>query len=205
MQLTRLYDESDRERFETERVQHIETHKNKLRLTGVPEELHETIARQMAAASVAPMKIRAMEVVHTGASQKQHFSVRSILQGLDHGYFKIEGDRLTLKAEPEDLVYSIQRRPGRYCLHCGEKLPDDTKGELALLHVFEKHHGVESPDPKGHPAGYEMINYFDVTLDGGQHERHKSDVSTLKRLEGETKQPGETSRNWFSRVFGGQR
>jgi hypothetical protein len=88
------------------------------------------------------------------------------------GLMEIDGDQLTLHAQPEDLQYTIKREPGRWCLHCGEKLADDTNGELARLHIAMKHNGVPSPS-ESDPSGYVWLTYFECVLDETQHEAYK--------------------------------
>ncbi|MCI0517231.1 MAG: hypothetical protein L0Y45_05280, partial [Woeseiaceae bacterium] len=79
---------------------------------------------------------------------------------------------LIFNVHPEPLRYTIKRRPGRYCLHCGAALANDSKGDLARLHVAEKHAGVASPNPRV-PAGYENLTYFECVLDAVQHEKYR--------------------------------
>ena len=111
---------------------------------------------------------------HTGTQPEQHFSVGLVTEMLTKGFMEIDeaANQLIFHTHPVDLVYAIVRRPGRYCLHCGEKLADDQGGELARLHVAQYHNGVASPDPD-QPGGYEAINYFDCMLDAEQHARYQ--------------------------------
>jgi hypothetical protein len=111
-----------------------------------------------------------VSLAHTGVSPEQNFSTGLVTQGLQEGIMEIAGDTLVFHVFPEDLIYTIKRQPGRYCLHCGEKLSDDAGGELARLHVAQYHAGVESPDPSN-PAGYEALNHFECVLDDAQHEK----------------------------------
>ncbi len=118
-----------------------------------------------------------IEVRHTGTHPEQNFSTRLVEGGQAEGWIEIDGDELTLLAQPEDLHYTIRRRPGRYCLHCGEKLPDDDggpkPGALARQHVAEKHAGQPSPDP-AQPAGYFRTNAWECILDLEQHDRFRA-------------------------------
>lgn len=95
-----------------------------------------------------------------------------MIKSLEDGTMELNENKLVYHVHPEDLVYEIKRRPGRYCLHCGEKLPEDEKGELARLHIAEKHNGAISPDPST-PAGYVNLKYFECVLDKKQHNKFK--------------------------------
>lgn len=114
-----------------------------------------------------------ISVAHTGVSREQHFSTSLVTEYLKLGLMELHDDELIFKTYPEHLRYTVIRVPGRYCLHCGEKLPDDQSGELARLHVAMQHTGNPSPD-KNNPAGYEAIHYFDCMLDVDQHEKYKA-------------------------------
>jgi YgiT-type zinc finger domain-containing protein len=113
-----------------------------------------------------------ISLAHTGSSPEQNFSTQLVTGCLKDGIMEINGDALTFHVYPEGLRYTIKRTPGRYCVHCGEKLPDDTGGELARLHVAQEHAGVPSPD-KNNPAGYEAIHYFECVLSSAQHKKYK--------------------------------
>lgn len=112
-------------------------------------------------------------VEHTGIQEAQNFSTGLVVDALKQGWMEIAKGKLILKADPEDLKYTILREPGRYCLHCQAKLPDDEKGELAQIHVLTEHRGLQSPDPSS-PAGYIKINAYECTLDAGQHAKYQA-------------------------------
>jgi hypothetical protein len=61
-----------------------------------------------------PPVVSHMEIKHTGQSPEQHFSTRLVAAGLAEGWLVIEGSTLTLKAQPQDLIYQIRRTPGTY-------------------------------------------------------------------------------------------
>lgn len=63
---------------------------------------------------IDPPKVTHVEIVHTGKDAEQHFSVKLIAQGVADGWLILEGNRLTMKATPEDLHYTIVRVPGYY-------------------------------------------------------------------------------------------
>lgn len=146
-----------------------------------------------------------VRVLDTGTDPEQKFTGEFIQEGLAMGFFsfpdmdgetlrairrqplggqwpEVNSGKLILHAEPEDLVFAIKRGPGRYCLHCGERLHDETRsdltrgaklGDAARQHVAEKHAGKPSPDPT-EPSGYKWYDHFLVTLAQGQHEMFKA-------------------------------
>lgn len=61
-----------------------------------------------------PPQVAHLEVKHTGTTAEQHFSTRLVAAGLAEGWLSIDGQTLTLKSEPDDLVYTILRVPGKY-------------------------------------------------------------------------------------------
>jgi hypothetical protein len=114
-----------------------------------------------------------IEVEHTGTHEAQNFSTGLVASALREGWMELAKGKLILKAKPEDLKYTILREPGRYCLHCQEKLLDDEKGEMALIHVLSQHRGLQSPDPSN-PAGYVKINAYECMLDVNQHAKYQA-------------------------------
>lgn len=119
-----------------------------------------------------PPPLDYLSLANTGVKPEQHFSTDLVVEGLNAGLMAIDDDVLTLNCHPEPLRYIIKRRPGRYCLHCGEKLGDDNGGTLARLHVAEKHAGKPSPDANT-PAGYVALNHFECVLDTKQHDKYR--------------------------------
>lgn len=63
---------------------------------------------------IEPLRVKYVEIEHTGLHAEQHFSVKLIAQGVTDGWMVIEGNQLTIKAVPEDLHYTIKRVPGQY-------------------------------------------------------------------------------------------
>ncbi len=118
-----------------------------------------------------------LSLAHTGVSREQHFSTSLITEYVTLGLMEIKGKTLLFNVYPEPLRYEIKREPGRYCLHCGEKLADDQGGELARLHIATKH--KDAPPNANNPAGYENIHYFDCTLDEAQHEKYHLAPGTI--------------------------
>lgn len=121
---------------------------------------------------INPPPLDYLSLANTGVRPEQNFSVARVTEGLTAGLMRIDGDTLILDVHPEPLRYAIVRRPGRYCLHCGEKLGDDQGGAMARLHVAEKHAGTPSPDANT-PSGYAALNHFECVLDSGQHEKYR--------------------------------
>lgn len=116
---------------------------------------------------------------HTGTDAHQNFSTRLVAAAVKEGWMKIgDGTEIVMGVYPETLFYKVLRKPGRYCLHCKEKLPDDERGLFAQAHIAEKHAGVPSPD-KSNPAGYEVLNGFECVLDEGQHKRFRCKGAVL--------------------------
>lgn len=72
-------------------------------------------------------------IVHTGVSAEQNFSRRLVLQGMNEGWLRLSEGKLVMLAEPEDLVYTIEREPGYFVKSTGEKIP---LSSLALSEFF---------------------------------------------------------------------
>jgi hypothetical protein len=128
-----------------------------------------------------PPPLAHVELKHTGATAQQKFSEDLIAAALREGWARFDGAVLILDVKPEPLRYAVLRTPGRYCLHCAERLPDnDAGGEQARAHVAEKHAGEKSPDPSN-PAGYEAIHCYECELDSALHARHSQAAYERKR------------------------
>lgn len=139
-------------------------------------------------------------IIHTGTHAEQNFSGGLVDAAISEGWMTITKGKIILHAQRQDgvdvdLNYTINRMPGRYCCHCGEKLPDDATGELARAHVKERHIGP-SPDPEN-PAGYSMLNHYACTLDLKQHEWFRAATLTPMPT-GPERPPGI-----LERLFGG--
>jgi len=100
------------------------------------------------------------------APERQHFSQGMVEGAMAEGWLAITRDRIVISSEDGPVAYDIERRPGRYCCHCGEKLADDdhtnpaSPGALARQHVEAEHKGKKSPDPENR-SGYCCIRYYD--------------------------------------------
>lgn len=168
MELKMFYVKEDLERWNLER----EVARQRILLELGPGTDERVVRDRLDKEPIAPPKIDYISLGHTGTDPEQHFRTDMVTEMVEKGFMKISGDELIFYLYPETLYYEILRRPGRYCCHCGQKLPDDTKGELARLHIAEYHAGTASPNPE-HPAGYEWITYFDVVLNKDQHEQYR--------------------------------
>lgn len=120
-----------------------------------------------------PPKLDHIVVKHTGVSVEQNFSRRLVEGAVAEGWMTLSRGKIIVHAKPEDLVYTVKRAPGHYCVHCGEKLDSDTNGQGARKHVAEKHAGAKSPDPQW-PHGYAVTNAFECVLDEKQHAKFKA-------------------------------
>jgi len=120
-------------------------------------------------------RLAGVAVIHTGTHEGQNFAPRYVERAVSEGWMSLSRGTLTIHAAGADLVYKIVRGPGRWCCHCGEKLPDDDhpKGELARQHVAEKHAGKKSPDPSN-PAGYVLVSGEQCTGDAATHKKYKA-------------------------------
>lgn len=130
-------------------------------------------------------QVRSWQVGHTGVNAKQHFKQETVHEGLVDGLMVISGNRLMIRAEPEDLKYTILRRPGRYCHHCAHFEKDEgDKGESMRAHVEKEHKGIDSPEPS-EPAGYTWIKHFVCVLDSDQQSKFQAkpgDIMTANHI-----------------------
>lgn len=115
-------------------------------------------------------KVVGVKVRDTGFSPGQNFSRRLVETALAEGWMSMGGGKLTLRASPEDLVYTVLRVPGVYCDLCGEKL--DAGGPTAQLHVSSKHPG--EPRSDAWPSGYAQINAYECVLGEVQHKKYRA-------------------------------
>lgn len=140
-----------------------------------------------------------VRVIHTGTGVDQKFSTGLVYQALAEGWVSISGDRLTLKAEPEDLKYRIKREPGWYCCHDGARIPISAAAQreffetgVGRLSASEARAYLEakgfagkaSPDPR-HPSGYEVVNAYECELDADQHAKFAAEpggFATIGRI-----------------------
>jgi len=122
-----------------------------------------------------------VEVIHTGASARQNFSTKLVVQGLTQGWIELTPKQLTLRGSNATLNYKVLRAPGSYSLHDGKSIPISELaleqrratgvGTLAAVEAraFLKASGAP-PD-----AGYEVINHYECELDATQHAQFKNE------------------------------
>ena len=92
---------------------------------------------------------------------KQHFTPNLVEGGQKEGWLVIDDNHITIN---DEFKFKIVGVPGRYCLHCGEKLIDDDKGTEARKHIAKHHADVDSPD-ENEPSGYTCNNYYACELE----------------------------------------
>jgi hypothetical protein len=98
-------------------------------------------------------KLSHVEVMHTGTSRDQHFSADLVAAGIVEGWITIKDGKLTLHVQPENLVYTILRVPGKY------------------------------PAPtQANPKAVEVIHYYDCILDEAQHEKYCASTQGARKL-----------------------
>lgn len=177
MEIKRQYDDKDLQRYKAEQEVALQDAKAQVAALNLPDDLVEDFAKRLVERkNIQQPKISALLLMHTGIMAEQNFSTDFVTEYLQLGLMKLSGNALTLHVVHDDydveLAYQVKRAPGRYCLHCGEKLESDETGELARLHIALQHAGVESPDASV-PAGYVWLKHFECVLDALQHEMFK--------------------------------
>lgn len=119
-----------------------------------------------------------VEVKHTGLKPRQNFSHRMIEQAMAEGWVQIDGDTLTMTADPEPLRYKLLRRPGYYCTSNGERIPIS---ELAWTRMRATGIGDLSrkealawlqANKKGE-GDYEVTNAYECELDPKLHAKYR--------------------------------
>lgn len=100
--------------------------------------------------------------------ERHHFPVDMVTKAVGEGWISLNQGRLTIHTLDGDVIYRIDRTPGAYCCHCGQRIGD---GPAATSREADRRrtHTDECCDGADHPAewpgGYEVINYFDCTLE----------------------------------------
>lgn len=177
MELKRQYDDEDLQRYKDEKEAALQGSKEQVAVLNLPDELVEDFAKKLVERkNIQQPKISSLLLMHTGTVPEQNFSTDFVTEYLKLGLMELSSDVLTFHVVHDGndvaLAYQVKRTPGRYCLHCGEKLESDETGELARLHIALNHAGVESPDASV-PAGYVWLKHFECVLDASQHETFK--------------------------------
>lgn len=122
----------------------------------------ELIKRKIISSLKPRNKVALSKLVAT--DEAQHFTENFLTGGEAEGWLERNGKKVTIHGLDGDVVFGIVQEPGRYCLHCGEKLADDGDGRAARKHVADKHAGQVSPDAEN-AAGYVMQNYYNCVLE----------------------------------------
>lgn len=134
-----------------------------------------------------------LEVRDTGASPEQNFSHRFVEDGVAQGWITLTADTLTVRAQPEDLVFALRRQPGYYCSSTGERIPISStswnsarRGELARAEALRwlTANGKE-------PSDYEVTNAYECVLGDEQHARFRKVADAKGRLVGAHRLPQE--------------
>ncbi len=120
-----------------------------------------------------------VEIEHTGLNPQQNFSHRLIERSIEEGWVTIVGDKLTMKGDPEDLVYTLARAPGYYCKSSGERIPI---GEVAWEVFKAAGQGQRSrkealawlQSRKLAADDYEVTQAYECVLNDAQHEKFRA-------------------------------
>lgn len=130
--------------------------------------------------------VSAVEIKHTGTNPEQNFSHRLVEQAIVEGWASLDGDRLTLRGQPEDLAYTVRRSPGYYCTSTGERIPvsamawaSPQRGTLARKEALAwlAARGKAATD-------YEVTNAYECVLDEAQHARFRAVTDPKGRIVG---------------------
>lgn len=180
MYLKKHYKPESLAAYDAEKTRATQAAQAKAAALGVSDlALLESIVNAMVSDQHIPApKLDYIAVAHTGTTKRQNFPTGMVTDYLSAGVIEIHDGELFFKSHPETLRYKILREPGKYCLYCGDKLGDDSNGDMARLHVAMKHKNETSPNPK-QPSGYEALAYFECELDKDQHEKYKAQPGTL--------------------------
>lgn len=121
-------------------------------------------------------------VKHTGSGDAQNFSERLVGAGVEAGWIVVEGETLTIKAQPEPLRYSIRRRPGYYVAGTCDRIPlTDAAWSQALSRTEATLAPREAKaylSQRGLPVtGYEVTRAYECVLDAEQHDKFKAIVN----------------------------
>jgi hypothetical protein len=119
-----------------------------------------------------------VQVLHTGTTPQQNFSMRLIEAGVEEGWAKLDKDKLTLKSEPEALVYALKRTPGYYCVSTGKPIPVSATAWARLLATGTgKLSRAEVLDwlaaQKKEPTDYALCVQYECELGAEQHAKFK--------------------------------
>lgn len=115
--------------------------------------------------------VRGVHVKRLPIRGKHKFSPRLIATGEAEGWLTFDGEEklIVIKCEEHgQLVFQINRTPGRYCVHDGAwicSLEDDPTGAVCRRYIQEHYGGEMTPDNRRWPHGYEVVNAYETTLE----------------------------------------
>jgi len=129
----------------------------------------------------AQQRVTHVKIIETGTVPEQVFSDRLVVEGLLHGWVKMDLDERTIvmKADPEDLRFELLAVPGYYCVSTGERIPisqiawdrmrSTGQGDLSYreAQAWLKANGKGTRD-------YRVNNGYEVRLGDEQHQRFKA-------------------------------
>lgn len=124
-------------------------------------------------------RVSRVEIRHTGVSAEQNFSRRLVLQACGDGWMRLANDQIVVIGEPEDLVYTIKRAPGYYCISTGERIPvSQLAWEQAVSQPAAVLASVEARAwlaASGKSLGdYEVTMAYECVLSDDQHEKFRA-------------------------------
>lgn len=110
------------------------------------------------------------------------FSTRLVATAIHEGWMTLSKGKIILHTKPHELAFRIEKVPGHYCCHCGERMSGEVQARkhVLLVHAGVGEHELSAGDPelksdfhamlaakkmkspdKGNPAGYCQANYYD--------------------------------------------
>lgn len=120
-----------------------------------------------------------VKIVHTGKRREQVFSRRFVTEGAAAGWLSLSADTktLTIKAEPENLVYEVERAPGYYTLD-GTPIPISqlawTEATSQISAVLAAQEAQAWCAANGLPStAYTVTHNYHCKLDAAQQERYQ--------------------------------
>jgi len=137
--------------------------------------------------------VSGVELRHTGIHPEQNFSDRLVEGACAEGWMTVADGAITMQTDVGPLRYTVKRTPGYYCCHDGKRIPISDAaqrerlrtgiGRLAAAEAraYLATHGFagkKSPDP-AHPAGYQVLDYYECVLDAKQHAKYKASPGAL--------------------------
>lgn len=134
-----------------------------------------------------------VEIHDTGGSPEQNFSHRFVESGVAAGWLTLADNTLTVRAEPESLIYSLKRRPGYYCKSSGERIPiSDTSWNSARRDKLAYAEAQRWLAANGKDrVDYDVTNSYECVLGDQQHAKFRKVADAKGRLVGAHRLPQE--------------